>query len=206
MDELESWLRSLDPRAVDWQELGARLGAEPAAWPLIAGGAALIFFGRRLYWLALGGLGAAVAVILAAHLELPTPEGRLIVAVLAAVAGALVAVFAQRLVVSAIGFLTGVAAGAWATPLVWPDSGLWLLLIVFFTGLIGLLIAGRLFEGLLIVATSAAGAWLVVEALPQLGPQRVLVFAVLVIVGVVAQTRRGSRGGKKRESKPEQEP
>lgn len=205
MDQLNAWLRALDPRAVDWQQVGDRLASEPAAWPLIAGGVALLLFGRRLYWLALGGLGAAVAVTLASYLHLPTAAGQLIVAVLAAIAGALLAIFAQKLVVSAVGFLTGVAIGAWTTPLLWPDPGLWLLAIAAVTGVLGLLIAGRLFEALLILATSGSGAWLIVHALivdavPQLGPRRIPAFIVLMLVGLIAQTRRP---GKKRRPDPE---
>lgn len=186
-------LQHLDPRGVDWAGALHRLQAEPAAWPVILGGLALLLFGKRLYWLALAGLGAALAVTGAAYLNLPTAEGRLVVALIAAVAGALVAVFAQRLVVSALGFLSGAALGAWATPLVWPEAGLWLLAIAFGGGLIGVLFSGRLFDALLIVATSAAGAWLIAQALPQLGAPQGPVFAVAFLLGLIAQSRSKRR-------------
>ncbi|MEO1367208.1 MAG: hypothetical protein AAFX50_08515, partial [Acidobacteriota bacterium] len=171
--------------------------AEPAAWPLIAGGIALVLFGKRLYWFALAGLGAAVAVTAAAYLEMPTAEGRLVVAVIAAVAGALLAIFAQRLVVSALGFMSGAAVSAWATPLVWPDAGLWLLAIAFGGGLIGVLFSGRLFDGLLIVATSAAGAWLIAQAVP--GAPLVPVAFTAFMVGLVAQSRTRRRRKRREE-------
>ncbi|MEM6796731.1 MAG: hypothetical protein AAF725_22350 [Acidobacteriota bacterium] len=170
------------------------IAIEPAALPLLLGGAALLLFGRRLYWLAVGGLGAALAVTLAGHLALASPEARLLLAAAAAVVGAILALTAQRLVVSAVGFLTGAAFGVWLTPLIWPAAadGLWLIAAAVLAGLLGLLLASKVFEGLLIVGTSAAGAWLILDAVPQLAPYQAWALPLGVALGVALQSRWGS--------------
>ena len=62
---------------------------------LLVAGLALLIFGKRLYWLAVGALGASLAVALATLLsQTLDPELRLIVAVVAGLAGALFALAA----------------------------------------------------------------------------------------------------------------
>lgn len=160
-------------------------------------GAFLLVFGRRLFWLALAGLGFAVAHHFAqANLLFGDAQTRLVVSLLIGLAGGLFAVMAQKL---AIG-VAGLVLGGWGALVLIqefaPDLGLVGLLLVALGGALGLVFASRLFRAALIVVTSAVGAVLILRPL-ELDPQvEIAAWIVLALVGVVTQVGKKRRKAK----------
>ncbi len=68
----------------------------------------LLFFGQRLYWLFVGGVGFVVGMDLAARALVGQPEWViLLAAILVGIAGAVLAIFFQRIAIGIAGFLAG---------------------------------------------------------------------------------------------------
>src|SRR5437899_13002825 len=75
-------------------------------------GLVLLVYGRRLYWLFVAGIGFLTGLALGPRLLVGQPEGMiLLVALILALIGALLAVVAQKFVVGLIGFLAGGGTG-----------------------------------------------------------------------------------------------
>jgi len=88
----------------------------PEQWLTLIAGLALLIFGKRLYWLAVGGLGAFLAIWLAQQMgQTLDPELRLVVTVVAGLAGALFAIMAQKMAINAAGVLLGGLIVGWIT-------------------------------------------------------------------------------------------
>lgn len=193
---------------------------EAAPLPLVVvvvAGLALLFFGRRLFWLFVGLAGAVITLWLTSRvLHLETGVASLLAALVAGLVGALLAVLVQKAAVALMGFL----GGAWAVlglfELLQPgllgpgrllDFGRlpgepWVVQAVAAVvgGILGALAAAWLFEIALVILTSLAGALLLVEAsglegLPALGAG-----AGLAVAGILAQT--ASRRRRRREGSP----
>lgn len=178
------------------------LQLSPFEWLQIALGVVLLVVGRRFFWLALAGLGFAAGLYLADQLvSASNPETRLIVALVAGLVGGFVALAAQKLAVGAAGFILG----AWGTAEVLgrfgtqsfreaglSDLGFWIIPLAFVGGLIGLLVAGKLFSAVLVLASSWAGASLVVGPLELATSWRTWTWIGLVVAGIVIQTGLGS--------------
>jgi Domain of unknown function (DUF4203) len=152
-------------------------------------GVIILFFGRRLFWLCVAALGFAAGVQLAPQLvHEPSALLQLSFAVLLGFIGALLALFLQKLAVALAGFIAGgrLAIGLAATFFVQYTAHSWLIFVI--GGMIGALLLLLLFDWALIFISALIGAHLITEAftLPQTG--HVLLFTVLVITGVIAQT------------------
>ena len=77
-------------------------------------GAAILLFGRKLFWLFVAALGFAVGVEIAAYFMREPPAWlTLIVALGCGVAGALLAILLQKLAIAVAGFIAG-GRIAWA--------------------------------------------------------------------------------------------
>ena len=161
-------------------------------------GVAVLFLGRRLYWLFVGGAGFALGMSLAARFfQGQPPSVVLVIALAAGVVGVLVALFAKKLAIALSGFAAGgyvalSVAGLMTTPPVW-------LVVLSFVvgGIVGALLTTVLFDWALIVLSSLTGAGLITQVIPLRAPLVLLLFVVLVAVGIVAQAglaRRGRRG------------
>lgn len=156
-------------------------------------GLLLLVFGRRLYWLFVAGIGFLYGLKLAPRLLPDQSETvTVIVALVLAIVGALLAVVATRIVLGMIGF---VASGGIAVLLLGNlgiDSGVVALAVFLIAGLIGAVLLLVLFDWTLIVLSSLAGASLIVMSvegvlqIPPLIPGTVLVF-VLAAVGILIQ-------------------
>lgn len=152
-------------------------------------GAVLLLWGRKLYWLALGGLGFFLGHGLAReYLELDAGV-ELAVAVAIGVAGALLAVVAQKIAVTvgglAIGgFLAYYLALPWAAEL---GVLIWGLTLV--GAVLGVVLAALLFEAALIVVSSLVGATLITQAFTLARVHESWVFLVLLVLGVLLQSR-----------------
>lgn len=154
----------------------------------IVAGAAALLAGRRLYWLFVSAVGFIVAADLASRLA-GVDQARLVIliALAAGMAGAVLAVFLQRLAIGAAGFL----AGGYVVMALLDLAGLdllalsWVLALI--GAIIGLMVILALFEWALIVLSSLAGAGIIVQTLELSGTAAAATFAVLVLVGVVSQ-------------------
>lgn len=177
-----------------------QLLAHPAS-PVVLGvaGLLLLLFGRRLFWFFVGVTGAVAALWVAVEvLGFDRGLPSLVAAGVAGVAGAFLAVLVQRAAVGLVGFAAGVWGGlallevlsgaAEALP-----SDLARLVAVLLCGVLGALLAARLFEAVLVVLSSLAGALLLVAALGLAGGEALLVAAVLLVLGLLAQWRLARR-------------
>ena len=157
-------------------------------------GLLLLVLGRRLYWLFVAGIGFLTGLELAPRLLPQSSEAVIVmVALVLAIVGALVAVLATKIAVGIIGFA---AAGAIAVLLL---RGLGVvddvitLAVYLVAGVVGALLMLVIFDWTLVVLSSLAGAGLIVTSLeplvhvpPAAGP--VLVIA-LAVIGVLVQMR-----------------
>src|SRR5438874_8480434 len=129
-------------------------------------GAALLLFGRRLFWLFIGAAGFAAGLeaemhLFQAHQEQPGWV-TLLVALLLGMIGILLAIFLQKLAISIGGFVGGAyltlfflhGVGEWNSHV--PAPGLWLAVIV--GGIVGTVLMLILFKWTLIVLSSVLGA------------------------------------------------
>lgn len=157
----------------------------------LVAGAVLLLFGRRLYWLALAGLGFLLGLELAPKYLQVSREIELVVALLAGVAGALFAVLAQKLAVRLAGFGLG-AVIAYYLALPYAESLAYEIWWVALLGaVLGLCFAAFLFDAALVVTSVIVGAMLLTRGLYLDRGQEIWVFLVLALVGLVVQTRGG---------------
>ncbi len=165
----------------------------------IAVGVALLTYGRKLFWLALGAVGFAGGIWLAAHLpELGSTGLGLGLSFLIGILGAGLAVLAQRMAIGLGGFCIGGAltywSAAWLTvPTGW-QPGPWLWIAAIFGAVFGTLFAAALFEASLLALTSLFGALLVAKASHVGPPHESWLFLILLCAGVIAQAGGRDKG------------
>jgi hypothetical protein len=162
--------------------------------PRILVGIALLFLGRKAFWLFVGGVGFVLGMYVATQV-VRAPRGWvvLVIALAAGLVGALLAMVLQQVAVGLAGFVAGGYA-AWnlVDMLGWElgqrSLGTWKPWLIFIIG--GVLFAvliGALFEWALIVLSSITGATLIAQSVGIEAGIKVLVFAVLVAIGIVVQ-------------------
>lgn len=163
-------------------------GALTPAVALIVGGV-LLAAGRRLFWLAVGAVGFVLALLLALRLLDPEPLWLLLgLALIAGIAGAMLALLLQRLAVAIAGFLAGgwIALALWVQlggGEGWPALGVFLL-----AGIVAAILAGAVFELALIVVSSLIGALLIASGIGADGLFALALVAVLTVAGSLIQT------------------
>ena len=154
-------------------------------------GLALLFFGRKLFWLFVGGAGFAAGMAVATNLFQGQRQSDwliLVIAVVAGLIGALLSVLLQRLAIGLAGFFAGGYALLNLATKLGREDWAWIAFVV--GGVLGALLVMVLFDWALIVLSSLTGALLVVDSLrlePSLG---LVMFVVLLIAGLVAQSAR----------------
>jgi hypothetical protein len=153
-------------------------------------------------------VGAGAAYSLVSQVADPeTGSTALIVAVLAGLAGAVLAVVLQRLAIALAGFLAGAGLATWAFDagvfgLSYPE-GFWpLIVILLIAGILGAILAARLFDGALIFLSALVGAMFLTAPMPLDGTASTLVLAGLTFVGVAAQLGRGRGRRERRREEP----
>ncbi len=166
-------------------------------------GIALLIAGRKLYWLALGGVGFFLGLWLADQvLDLRSSGLELGLGFLLGVLGAFLAAAAQRLAIGLGGFFIGgwlaysVAAWGVAT-LQWP-SGPWIWFAAGLGALFGTLVGSFLFEASLVALSALVGALLIAQTSHIGQPHESWLFLILLAVGMVAQSGRSRRARKAR--------
>ena len=157
-------------------------------------GLLLLILGRRLFWLALGTAGFLTGFLLVTrYLPSGSEALRWALAVLGGLAGALLAVFVQRLAVGVAGFLLGGYGALLLAQALHFDPGSWWILVYLVGGLIAALVAAMLFEGALIALSAILGAAMLIRAWPLPPPVQLWLFLVLVLVGIAVQSRAWNR-------------
>jgi hypothetical protein len=148
-------------------------------------GLLLLFFGRRLFWLFVAVVGFMAGWYLAAgswHSH-SSPEGHIILALVAGLIGLVLALVAQKLAVALAGFFVGfhVVANllAWHAEALRPGQ----LLVLVAAGVVAAILALMLFDFALILLSAIAGAGLIVDNVHlHLGADARLVALVLLAV------------------------
>ena len=166
-------------------------------------GLLLLVLGRRLYWLFVAGIGFLYGLELGPRLMPDQPETVIaIVALGLALAGALVAIIATKVVLGMTGFVSGGGIAVLLLANLGLDSGVVALGVYLVAGLIGAVLLLVVFDWTLIVLSSLAGASLIVmsvggllEIPPIAGTVLVLVLAAVgaFIQAGLRQPRRPAR-------------
>ncbi len=175
----------------------------------IGGGIALLAFGRRLYWLALGGVGFFCGLWLAGRFFPQSSSGlELGLGFLAGVLCAVLAITAQKLAIGIAGFFLGGVSALWLAHGLDPggrlDPSLWLALAALVGALFGWAFAAALFEAALIAFSSVVGA-LLVSSRSHLGPPyESWLFFILLLAGAVVQARKAGSRARHRKRRAEE--
>lgn len=156
----------------------------------IAVGAVLVLFGRKLYWLAVGGLGFLLGLILVdRYLAGQSFWVHLGLAVVAGIAGAVLTLIAQHGAIILAGCVIG-ASLSYAAALPWADdfaSTIWWIPVL--GGVLGICFAHFVFEGAVVVVSSAVGGALIVESVPLPEVYQPWAFVGLLALGILVQSR-----------------
>jgi hypothetical protein len=159
-------------------------------------GLIVLILGRKIFWLTVAIVGFLAGMELTGMFLADQPTWVLLAVGLAAgLVGALLAVLVQRVAFGLAGFFAGAyltvilaqSLGAGDTSVILPIVG----------GVVGTLIAVLLMDWAIIVLSCLVGAGVVVAQLP-LSPQvSAIVFAGLVIIGIVIQAKLMERTGER---------
>jgi hypothetical protein len=159
-------------------------------------GVAILFFGRKLFWLFVAALGFAVGIEIATYFMRDPPLWMLLVIALGlGVLGALLAIMVQKLAIAVAGFIAGGRLASALVAAFFVDYSQYRGITFVIGGILGALLLLALFDWVLILLSSAEGAHLISNGivLPQTGAT--ILCCVLVVIGVVVQgwMMRGSR-------------
>jgi len=174
-------------------------------WINILVGLAVLFFGRRLFWLFVGGVGFIVGFEIANSALQGQPAWViLLIAIVVGVLGAILSIFLQRIVVGIAGFFAGgyFLSTLAVTALHDKSPGVqWIAYLL--GGLVGALLTMMLLDPALIFLSSLAGATAVAQNVSLNQSQQALLFIVLVILGIIVQTTQFTRERKTQPQKRE---
>ncbi len=151
-------------------------------------GIAMLTMGRRLFWLFLGGVGFVFGFEIAERVIRDQPHSLIfVIALIAGVAGALMAVFLQKLAVVAGGFFAGGYLFIGLLHEFGTRTGHYHWVYFLIGGIVGAVLMRVLFTWTLIFLSSVMGSVLILHAL-HLGPQIARpLFIVLLVSGMVIQ-------------------
>ena len=154
---------------------------------LIFGGSLLIW-GRKLFWLFVAAAGFFSGWQIAQTITRNELVG-IIVGIVFAVIGALLAMFLKSIAIAVAGFLMGGAILTSLAGFVGIDSFSWIVYII--GGIGGVILISMFFDWALIILSSLGGASLIVQAFSMdSGLVRFVLFAALLIFGMVYQSRQ----------------
>ena len=152
-------------------------------------GLTLLTFGRKLFWLFVGGIGF-VAGFTSAHQIWGLQSELLIfgIALASGCVGALIAIFFQGLAIALAGFAAGGYISMIAMALFGfeTDPAPWPAYVI--GGIFGAVLLFLIFDWALIFLSSLSGASLIVQSTDFSSFAEMILFFILVIFGVVLQT------------------
>ncbi len=148
--------------------------------------AAMLLFGRRLFWVFVAGVGFLYGAMVAAQF-LQGAQGwiLLVIAAAAGIIGALIALLAQKIAIGVAGFLGGGYLAYEVALQVGASQWAWILFLI--GAIIGAILFIVLFDWALIIMSSLIGAAVISQELPLVAPWPALVFLGLLILGLVVQ-------------------
>lgn len=155
-------------------------------------GILLLMMGRKLFWLFVGGTGFVIGIEYAALFFRDQPQGVILIAALVmALIGLVLAIVMQKVGVGIAGFLSGGYVAMNIVQKLGYDLG-WLPWLVFLAGgIIGLILAAKLFDIALIILSSLTGTFLIIAA-ANIGPESTkILFIALAVTGLVVQASQG---------------
>jgi hypothetical protein len=154
---------------------------------LVLGGA-LLFAGRKLFWLFVGAAGFLAGMQLATRFWQGPDLLAIIVGLVAGVIFALLAIFVQALVIGIAGFLIGgYILTSLAAMLGMDVSGAMTWIMYSIGGVLGFILVSFLFDWAVITLSSLAGASLITQSLFPQGAAGGILFFVVFLLGVVIQ-------------------
>lgn len=155
-------------------------------------GTAMLLFGRKLFWVFVAGTGFCIGALLAAEGLGPRGDWTAIsIALLVGIAGAVVALYAQKLAIGVAGFLAGAYLGHALGVAAQFEIAPWIAGVV--GGILGGLILSALFDWALIALSSMLGAAVIAQSLPLVRPWPSVIFVGLIVVGIAIQARHHGR-------------
>ena len=153
----------------------------------ILAGLALLTLGRKLFWLFVGIVGFVFGFSLATQFFQGPEWTVLIIALVAGLLGVLLALVVQQVAVALAGFIAGGYVVISLLNELGRDTGQLYWAFVIIGGIVGAVLVLALFEWALIVLSSLTGAALIVQTIHPGTLLAAVLFAVLLIAGVVIQ-------------------
>lgn len=171
----------------------------PAVPPIVGAliGVAILFFGRKLFWLCVAAVGFAAGVEVAPHLmHEPSPILALSLALVLGFVGALLATFLQKIAIAVAGFFAGGKLAVAMAAAFYAEHAQYVGLTFIIGGIIGTILLLMLFDWALIALSAVVGAYLIGRAITLPPNGTTILFIVLVVAGVLVQAAslRRSRG------------
>ncbi len=165
----------------------------------IVTGVVLLLLGRQLFWLFVGIMGFFVGFDLASlHLADQSRVVILTIAILAGVAGIVIALLLQRVAFGVAGFLAGgYFFATTAADLGWITSSGYEAVFLL-GGVVGAVAAIFLTDWALIILSSLVGAAMIIDAVPMEPTFEIVIFLVLAVVGAIVQRQMFRRFGQPR--------
>jgi hypothetical protein len=150
-------------------------------------GIAILFFGRRLFWLCVAAVGFAVGVEIAPLLVNEASLLALLIALVLGVLGALLALFLQKVAIAVLGFIAGGKLATAIASAFFVHYAQYSTIIFVIGGIIGAILLLAVFGWALIIVSSFIGAYLIQSAIVLPPTGSTLVFIGLAIVGIFVQ-------------------
>lgn len=157
-------------------------------WIEILIGLGLLTFGRRFFWVFVGGAGFAAGLWLMQTFFPDQPQYTMVIAgAVGAVAGIALTKFVKSVAVNVGGFLGGGVIGLGLARMLAPGMPEWLAFIV--VGILGVVLMRKAFDTALLLISSIAGAVLIAQNLSVSEPLRAVVLVGLALGGVLIQRK-----------------
>ena len=164
-------------------------------WADILIGAALLLFGRRLFWLFVGGVGFLVGFNLASQALQGQPQWVILLTALGVgLVAAILSIFLERIVVAIAGFFAGgyfLSSLAAAILHNNQPAVFWIAFAV--GGVLGAILTTMLLDPALILLSSLAGATAITQNVPLQPAGQGILFVVLLVFGIIIQGVQYSR-------------
>ena len=151
-------------------------------------GAAILLFGRKLFWLFVAALGFAVGIEIAAYFMRDPPVWMTLLAALGlGLLGALLAILLQKFAVAVAGFIAGGRVAWGLSAAFFAEHAHYRGITFVIGGILGALLLLALFDWVLILLSSVEGAHLIGNGIPLPEKGAVILFVVLTVIGVIVQ-------------------
>lgn len=160
-------------------------------------GAPLLVFGRRLFWLFVGGVGFVAGITLAPYIfGTQVTWKHYLLALVTGIVCAILATFLQRVAILLVGLLAGGYLAVNLAKMLSMDSltsGEYYILLLVAGAILGAVLMAAIFEWALVVISSLTGALLIAQGVNLNPAMTTLLFAVLFFVGLKVQLDQRSR-------------